>query len=95
MQYTYHVKLKRHFTDEEMQEWGITMEELRDLNNYGYMPMTNSTAAALKQRSDIVESITLNKDASDLDIYPLNGNMHWTRADIEEPSHLRASYPYL
>ena len=79
VQYTYHVKLKRHFTDEEMQEWGITMEELRDLNNYGYMPMTNSTAAALKQRSDIVESITLNKDASDLDIYPLNGNMHWTR----------------
>ena len=78
VQYTYHVKLKRHFTDEEMQEWGITMEELRDLNNYGYMPMTNSTAAALKQRSDIVESITLNKDASDLDIYPLNGNMHWT-----------------
>ena len=33
----------------------------------------------VKQRSDIVESITLNKDASDLDIYPLNGNMHWTR----------------
>ncbi len=79
VQYTYHVKLKRHFTDEEMQEWGITMEELRDLNNYGYMPMTNKTAGILKQRSDIVESITLNKDASDLDIYPLNGNMHWTR----------------
>ena len=84
VQYTYHVKLKRHFTDEEMQEWGITMEELRDLNNYGYMPMTNSTAAALKQRSDIVESITLNKDASDLDIYPLNGNMHWTRDLLKE-----------
>ena len=30
-------------------------------------------------RSDIVESITLNTDASDLDIYPLNGNLHWTR----------------
>ena len=79
VQYTYYVKLKRHFTDEEMQEWGITMEELKDLNNYGYMPMTNSTVAALKKRSDIVESITLNKDASDLDTYPLNGNMHWTR----------------
>jgi signal peptidase I len=79
VQYTYYVKLKRHFTDEEMQEWGITMEELKDLNNYGYMPMTNSTVAALKKRPDIVESITLNKDASDLDTYPLNGNMHWTR----------------
>ena len=72
VQYTYKIKLKRHFTDEEMKEWGITMEELKDLNNYGYMPMTNKTADILKKRSDIVESITLNTDASDLDIYPLN-----------------------
>ena len=79
VQYTYHLKLKRHFTDEEMQQWGITMEELRDLNNYGYMPMTNRTADALRKRPDIVESIALNTDASELDIYPLNGNMHWTR----------------
>ena len=79
VQYTYHLKLKRHFTDEEMQEWGITMEELKDLNNYGYMPMTNKTADILKKRPDIVESIQLNTDASDLDTYPLNGNMHWTR----------------
>ena len=79
VQYTYHLKLKRHFTDEEMQEWGITMEELKDLNNYGYMPMTNKTADILKKRPDIVESIHLNTDASDLDTYPLNGNMHWTR----------------
>ena len=79
VQYTYKLKLKRHFTDEEMQEWGITMEELKDLNNYGYMPMTNKTAGILKKRPDIVESITLNTDANELDIYPLNGNMHWTR----------------
>jgi signal peptidase I len=79
VQYTYHLKLKRHFTDEEMQEWGITMEELKDLNNYGYMPMTNKTADILKKRPDIVETISLNTDATDLDIYPLNGNMHWTR----------------
>ena len=79
VQYTYHLKLKRHFTDEEMQEWGITMEELKDLNNYGYMPMTNKTAEALKRRPDVVESIKLNTDATDVDTYPLNGNMHWTR----------------
>ncbi len=52
VQYTYKIKLKRHFTDEEMKEWGITMEELKDLNNYGYMPMTNKTADILKKRSD-------------------------------------------
>ena len=64
VQYTYHLKLKRHFTDEEMQEWGITMEELKDLNNYGYMPMTQKTADILKKRTDIVESIQLNKGES-------------------------------
>jgi signal peptidase I len=79
VQYTYKLKLKRHFTDEEMQEWGITMEELKDLNNFGYMPMTNKTADILRKRPDIVESIKLNTDVNELDIYPLNGNMHWTR----------------
>ena len=73
------MRLKRHVTDEEMQEWGITMEELMYLNNYGYMQMTNQTAAALKQRKDIVDSIAIVTEASDLDIYPLNGNKHWTR----------------
>ena len=63
----------------QIKEWGITMEELKDLNNYGYMPMTNKTADILKKRPDIVESIKLNTDANDLDIYPLNGTMHWTR----------------
>ena len=79
VQYTYKLKLKRHFTDEEMQEWHITMEELADLNSYGFMPMTNQTAAELKKRPDIVESIELNTDTEEWDIYPLNGNMHWTR----------------
>ena len=79
VQYTYKLKLKRHFTDEEMQEWHITMEELADLNNYGFMPMTNQTAEILKKRPDIVESIELNTDTDEWDIYPLNGNMHWTR----------------
>ena len=79
VQYSYKVRLKRHFTDEEMQEWGITMEELMDLNNYGYMQMTNQTVEALKQRKDIVDSIAIVTEASELDIYPLNGNKHWTR----------------
>ena len=78
-QHSYNVKLKRHFTDEEMKEWGITMEELGYLNNYGYMPMTKQTVAALKKRPDIVESIEPNVEADEWDIYPQNGNYHWTR----------------
>ena len=79
VQYTYYVKLRQRLTDELMQELGITMEDLTSLNTNGYMPLTNRAYRELKKRTDIVESIELNKDANDLDIYPLNGNMHWTR----------------
>ena len=40
VQYSYRVRLKQRLTDELMQELGITMEDLRDLNTQGYMPMT-------------------------------------------------------
>ncbi len=79
VQYTYKLKLKRHFTDEEMLQWGITMEDLTDLNNYGYIPLTNRAASELKKRADIVNSMEINTDAEQWDIYPLNGNTHWTR----------------
>ena len=79
VQYTYHVKLKQSLSDDIMKDLGITMEDLMSLNTQGYMPLTNFAVRELKKRPDIVESITLNTDASDLDIYPLNGNLHWTR----------------
>ena len=79
VQYTYYVKLKRHLTDEEMLEWKITMEDLTQLNQFGYMPLTNTAYNALKGNKDLVESIQLVTDASEWEIYPLNGNYHWTR----------------
>jgi signal peptidase I len=79
VQYTYYLKLKRHLTDEEMLEWQITMEDLTQLNQTGYMPLTNAAYKALKSRSDLVESIKMNTDASYWEMYPLNGNYHWTR----------------
>ena len=79
VQYTYYVKLKRHLTDEEMLEWQITMEDLTQLNQYGYMPLTMTAYNALKGNKDLVESIQLVTDASEWEIYPLNGNYHWTR----------------
>jgi len=78
VQYTYHVKLKERLDDDTMKDLGITMEDLTSLNTYGYMPLTNRAARELTARG-IAESVELNTDASDLDIYPLNGNMHWTR----------------
>ena len=79
VQYTYHVKLKQRLDDDTMQELGITMEDLMSLNTQGYMPLTNHAVKELRKRTDMVESVTLNTEANDLDIYPLNGNMHWTR----------------
>lgn len=79
VQYTYYVKLKQRIPEEMMEELGITMEELASLNVNGYMPMTQKVKEELEKRSDIVESIRLNTAADDKEIYPLNGNMHWTR----------------
>jgi signal peptidase I len=79
VQYTYHVKLKQRLNDDIMKELGITMEDLMSLNTFGYMPLTNYAAQELRKRTDLVESVSLNTEADEWDIYPLNGNMHWTR----------------
>ncbi len=79
VQYTYYVKLKQAIPEELMEELGISMEDLTSLNTLGYMPLTKRTVTTLQARKDIVESITLNTEANDLEIYPLNGNKHWTR----------------
>ena len=79
VQYTYRVKLKQAIPEEVMDDLGISMEDLTSLNTLGYMPLTKHAVASLQGRKDIVESVTLNTDANDLEIYPLNGNKHWTR----------------
>jgi signal peptidase I len=72
------VKLKQRLPDELMKELGITMEDLMSLNTLGYMPLTKLAVAELKKQG-YAESIELNREAEEWDIYPLNGNMHWTR----------------
>ncbi len=79
VQYTYHVKLKQAIPEELMEDLGISMEDLTSLNTLGYMPLTKRAVTMLQARKDIVESVTLNTEANDLEIYPLNGNKHWTR----------------
>jgi signal peptidase I len=78
VQYTYRMKLKQSLSDEVMKDLGITMEDLMSLNTLGYMPMTKHAVDELK-RLQIAESIELNTEAEEWDIYPLNGNLHWTR----------------
>ena len=78
VQYTYRMKLKQNLSDEVMKDLGITMEDLMSLNTLGYMPLTKRAADELK-RQQLVEGIELNTEAEEWDIYPLNGNLHWTR----------------
>ena len=78
VQYTYYVKLKQRLDDDTMKELGITMEDLISLNTNGYMPLTNYAVKELEKRG-IAESIELNTEETTIDIYPLNGNTHWTR----------------
>ena len=79
VQYSYYVKLRQRLPEEMLKELGISNEDLLSLNSAGYMPLTKRAVAMLSQRNDLVESIEINTDASDLEIYPLNGNKHWTR----------------
>ena len=88
VQYTYWLKLKQQLPEELIQELGITNEELGILNAVGYMPMTNHTATELAKRQDLVEFVKIVSDSDEpressrpqwWDLYPLNGNKHWTR----------------
>lgn len=79
VQYTYYIKLKQHIPDDLMKELGISMEDLGSLNQRGCMPLTKATARALAARKDIVESISINTDATVGDLYPLNAVTNWTR----------------
>ncbi len=78
-QFSYHLRLKRHLTDEELLNLKITMEDIRGLNQYGAMPLTRHAAEVLRNSPDMAEDVVLNTDASDTDIYPQNGGYHWTR----------------
>ena len=78
-QFTYKVKLKQRIPEDILYELGISSEDLISLNTLGYLPLTKKAVAELTKLTDIVESIEINTDANHTDIYPLNGNKHWTR----------------
>ena len=91
VQFVEHARL----TDDLLKELHITLEDLNlstadrgALDSNGYvellyshviMPMTRATYEALKKRSDLVVSITPVTGGDTWDIYPQNGNYHWTR----------------
>ncbi len=79
VQYTYKFKKKQELPSDLIEELGITEEEFSMLNTAGFMPMTKHTVEVLSKRPDLVEGLEINTTAEEWDIYPLNGNKHWTR----------------
>ncbi|MBR1839718.1 MAG: signal peptidase I [Prevotella sp.] len=79
VQYTYYVKLNNMLPDDLMKELSISQEDLVQLNQTGYMPLTKRAVAELSKRKDLVASITPNLEQTVGDIYPLNARYGWTR----------------
>ena len=79
VQYTYKMKLKGEFPVELADELGITNEDLLMYNQSGVIPLTKKAYLALKANRNLVESISINTDATYGDLYPLNVYTGWTR----------------
>ena len=65
--------------DDFRHELGITNEDLAQLAQYGYMPMTKATAEALRSHKEICKSVTINTDAQSWGLYPHTMYTGWTR----------------
>ena len=79
VQYTYKMKLKGEFPIDLADELGITNEDLLMYNQSGVIPLTKKAYLALKANRKLVESISINTDATYGDLYPLNVYTGWTR----------------
>ena len=79
VQYTYKMKLKGEFPIDLADELGITNEDLLMYNQSGVIPLTKKAYLALKANRNLVESISINTDATYGDLYPLNAYTGWTR----------------
>ena len=79
VQYTYKMKLKGEFPIDLADELGITNEDLLMYNQSGVIPLTKKAYMALKANRKLVESISINTDATYGDLYPLNIYTGWTR----------------
>ena len=70
--------------DDTRLELGITKEDITQLGSYGFIPLTRYAATELVRRgiATDVQPVTdqmMGDMGRDQDIYPQNGNLHWTR----------------
>ena len=73
------MKLKGEFPIDLADELGITNEDLLMYNQNGVIPLTKKAYQALKANKALVQSISINTEATYGDLYPLNAYTGWTR----------------
>ena len=79
VQYLYQVDLQQASLPEDfIREIGLSFSDYRELYNSGVCPLTAKMAEALRQRTDLVNSVNLLPQVDSENLYPLNGNKHWT-----------------
>lgn len=80
VQYNYIVDTKEDIPGELAHQLGISEEDLGRPEQGRYlMPLTKAAVAGLKAHPEIVTRIELDTRQFEENIYPLNGNTHWTR----------------
>ncbi len=81
VQYNYHIVMRdsrRDLNEDVVRELHLRSEDLRDLHQTGFMPLTAAARERLLQE-DYIERIDIDTSATTEDLYPLNGFKGWTR----------------
>ena len=79
VQYYYQVELLQNSLPEDfIREIGLSFDDYRDLYTSGICPLTAKMAEAMRQRTDLVGKVVLFSELGGDNLYPLNGNRHWT-----------------
>lgn len=64
--------------DDLLHDLGITQEDLVQLSQAGFMPMTKATVKALASRTDLVDKVYINTNVQPEGLFPRNMITGWT-----------------
>ena len=79
VQFNYFVDLKQGYLPEKLiYELGLSMEDVRNMNARGAIPLTSEAKKALEQQKDYVTSVTLIEEREREDLYPQNAYTGWS-----------------
>lgn len=78
VQYCYRVELLTQLPEDLVDALELSSEQLNQLYSTGCMPLTNEAYTTLKNRTDLVSSITMVPQPEDDRLFPKNGGYHWS-----------------